>query len=251
MTAFRIALLGILPATALYAGDEDAGAAARARAIEARGSCFIRLSTVAGVNGVSYAGSGTDYRLLITVRDAATKQAAREKIGGDAWEGIPVLWSVASNQTVVAPAAEPAKPAASPNPSEPPPPGTNPAPPGTTHEPDCDIVRAQVGLPALRRPVGGTSWKSWVPCKVWLRSVAGPGGSHSYLYTKHRPGCGYRDGLFSPVVREGFTAPFEVRGSDISWWRQVAQDVENKFPAPTPPLQPKTTPYRRDAPVGR
>jgi len=241
-----IGLLALFAAASLYAED-DAVAVARERAGEIRARCVTRLDGVPGITSVSYAGSGTDYRLLISVQDYIAKAAVRQKLGGDSWEGLAILWSVASTQTVAAPREEPAR---TDKPRAPaPPPATKPEPAPPAEEPDCDIVRAQLGLPALHRPVGGTSWKSWVPCKVWLRSVAGPGGGHSYLYAKHRPGCGYQDGLVSRVVREGFLTPTELRGSDVSWWRQVGQDVENKFTPPPPPMTPKTTPYRRDAPV--
>jgi hypothetical protein len=240
----HIGLLAVFAAATLHAEDE-AAAVARERAGEIRARCVTRLDGVPGVTSVSYAGSGTDYRLLISVQDYLAKAAVRQKLGGDSWEGLAVLWSVTSTQTVTAPKEEPERP---PTPA-PPPPATKPEPASPDAEPDCDIVRAQLGLPPLHRPVGGTSWKSWVPCKVWLRSVAGPGGGHSYLYAKHRPGCAYQDGPVSRVVREGFLTPTELRGSDVSWWRQVGQDVANKFPPPPPPMIPKTTFYRRDAPV--
>jgi hypothetical protein len=87
------------------------------------------------------------------------------------------------------------------------------------------------------------------PLPVWLRAVQGPGGGHSYLYTKHRPGCPFQDGLASQVYREGFLYPTELRGSDSSWVRQVAQDLDSKFPMPPPPMVPKSTPYRPDVPT--
>ena len=227
------------------AAEEDPVAVARERAGEVRARCVTRLDGVAGVSSVNYAGSGTDYRLLIVIQNHIAKAAAREKLGGDAWEGLGIHWTVLSNQTVAAPTPErkPADPAATPPPATLP----QPTPPSTPNgEPDCDIVRAQLRLPAMRHPVGGNSWKSWIPCKVWLRSVNGPGGGHSYLHAKHRPGCVYQNGLVSPVVREGFLTPNELRGSDVSWWRQVAQDLGNQFPPPAPPMQPKTGFYRRD-----
>lgn len=241
-----LALTGFL-ALALCPATQDELPQIQVADIRAR--CLTRLDGIPGIISVGYVGSGTNYRILIVLRDYTAKLAAREKLGGDKWEGLPVLWSVTSTATVVAP---PAAPVDDPKPTDPPPAVSKaPLPAAANGEPDCDIVRSQMGLPAMRRPVGGNSWKSWIPCKVWLRSVVGAGGGHSYLYTKHRPGCGYRDGLASEVYREGFLYPTELRGSDRNWWGQVAQDLQHKFPAPPPPMQPKTTPYRRDVATGQ
>jgi hypothetical protein len=214
--------------------QEDPAAAARLRAIDAHARCITQLSEVDGISSVNYAGAGADYRLMIVVRDTAAKLAAQKKIGGDTWEGLPILWTVTqkpftSPQTTTIAAPPPAAAAAKqPEPAAAP--ANSTAAPQTPSIPDCDIVRAQVGLPAVRRPVGGGSWKSWIPCKVWLRAVQGPGGGHSYLYTKHRPGCPFMDGLISPVYREGFLYPTELRGDDGVWMRQVQQDLDGKFP---------------------
>jgi hypothetical protein len=253
--ALLAAILGLAAGPTLHPQD-DAAALAHSKAVDVRSRCITLLDGVEGVTSVNYAGSGGEYRLLISVRDYTAKEAVRRKTGGDSWEGLTILWTVtnggftnAANRTIAAP-REPAPqdPAAFP---QDPPPAARPAPPPAAAPdiPDCDIVRAQYGLPPVRHPVGNGSYKSWVPCKVWLRAVQGPAGGHSYLYTKHRPGCPFMDGLASSVYREGFLYPTELRGSDSSWQRQVAQDLDAKFPRPPPPMVPKTTPYRPDTPA--
>ncbi len=260
MRHFRRMVLAVTAAAglAIPATAQEEAALSRERATEAKAKCVSLLEGVDGVSSVNYAGSGTDFRLLIVVRDYAAKLAARQKLGGgETFEGVKVMWTIAGSgaglvqavPTNLAPpdnGAQPKPPAVPPAP----PPGANEPAPVPAGEPDCDIIRAQLGLKALRHPVGGNSWKSWTPCQVWLRAVQGPGGGHSYLYTKHRPGCIYQDGLYSEVYREGFLYPTELRGSDSSWSRQVSQDLEHKFPKPPPPMQPKSGPYRRDTPTG-
>jgi hypothetical protein len=240
MTHARWLVLSALVALPFPAAAEDDEAVARARlgAADVRARCVTTLNAIDGVTSVNYAGIGLDYRLMIVVRDDAARLAAREKLGGDAFEGLPVLWSVTRKPPPgAATAAAP--------PAVKPPPQVAPNPPPM---PDCDILRARYGLPALRRPVGGGSPKSWIPCKVWLRAVQGPGGGHSYLYTKHRPGCVFQDGLASAVYREGFLYPFELRGDDKSWVRQVAQDLDSKFPPAEPLMQPKSGPVPPEVP---
>jgi hypothetical protein len=234
------------------AQDEDA---VRNRVAETRTKCVTLLDGVDGVTSVNFAGSESKYRLLISVRDYIAKDAAKKKIGGDAYEGVPILWTVTrtvftkpETQTIAMPQAPAAE-----NPDKPvevkPLPKTPSAASADPDIPDCDIVRAQLGLPALHRMVGGVSWKSWVPCQVWRRSVQSSGGGHTYLYTKHRPGCPFQDGLASDVYREGFLYPFEIRGSDLNWQWGVAQDLAAKFPRPMPAMTPKTGYYRRDTPT--
>lgn len=244
------AMTGIL-ALAFLAGsasaqDEDGAAMARIRATDARARCVTLLDDVDGVTSVSYAGSGIDYRLMIVVRDHPARLAALKKLGGDRCEGLPVLWTV-TQKTFTRPGTTTIAAMPESAPGAPAPRATRD---GTTGPsiPDCDIIRAQHGLPAVRRPVGGSSWRSWIPCKVWLRAVQGAGGGHSYLYTKHRPGCVFQDGLTSEVYREGFLYPTELRGSDSLWARQVAQDLAHKFPAPPPPMRPKSGPVRPEVP---
>ena len=224
--ALILILLAALP-------QEDPQAAARSRAIDARARCVTQLNEIEGITSVNYAGAGTDYRLMIVARDLTAKLAAQKLTGGDTWEGMPILWTVTQKPytspqttTIAAPPKQPETAPAAPN--------SIAGGQQTPTIPDCDIVRAQVGLPSVRRPVGGSSWKSWIPCKVWLRAVQGPGGGHSYLYTKHRPGCPFMDGVISPVYREGFLYPTELRGSDSSWVRQVEQDLDGKFPPQAP-----------------
>lgn len=243
-------LLGLLLA---LAQDEDA---ARNQAAAARDKALSILEGSAGVTSVNYAGSDGKYKVLIVVRDYIAKDDARKKLGSmEKVEGVPIHWTVtrttyvnASNQTIAM-----APETATDNPDKPVDVKPIPKPSRTTETPadipDCDIVRAQLGLPALHRPVGGTSWKSWVPCQVWRRSVQSSGGGHTYLYTKHRPGCPFQDGLASEVYREGFLYPFEIRGSDSNWAAGVKQDLAAKFPRPMPPMTPKQGYYRPDTPT--
>lgn len=261
MTHVRWTVLAVLAALAfpVSAQEEEAVAMAKIRATDVRARCVTALDAVDGVTGVNYAGSGIEYRLMIVVRDYPAKLAAQKKIGGDSFEGLPVLWTVVNKSftrpetmTIAINPEATAKPAASAPTPKPVEPVARAARDGSSAPeiPDCDIVRAQYGLKAVRRPVGGSSWKSWIPCKVWLRAVQGPGGGHSYLYTKHRPGCVFQDGLASAVYREGFLYPTELRGSDSLWADQVAQDLDHKFPPPAPPMQRKSGPVRPEVPSG-
>jgi hypothetical protein len=255
MIQVRGALLAAIAAVffaPLLPSQEDEAVLARSKAIEVHSRCMTLLDGIDGISSVSYAGSGSDYRLLISVRDYTVKQTAKQKLGGDSWEGMRILWTVTnpnfatSTKTIAAPQEpapqDPAAPQASPS-------LTRQDPAVMPGIPDCDIVRAQMGLPPVRHLVGGGSWKSWVPCKIWLHAVEGAGGGHSYLYTKHRPGCPFQDGLCSAVYREGFLYPFSLRADDSNWRRQVAQDLGAKFPPPPPPMLPKATPYRPDVPT--
>jgi hypothetical protein len=95
LVAAAIALVGAAPALA----QEDARFAegqARQRASEIRLRCSGLLSGLDGVTSVNVAGSGTDYRLILVVRDYVVKAAAREQLGGDAYDGLKVIWSVMS-----------------------------------------------------------------------------------------------------------------------------------------------------------
>lgn len=252
-----LALCVLSTTTTLSAQDGgDAAADARGRALEAKTSCVNRLEGTDGVGSVNFAGAGTDYRFLVIVRDPTVKEAARKLIGGDKWEGFPILWLV--TRPAAPPPSDPAaleteqEIVADAIPQAPEPAAGETAPqarPPGPQIPDCDIVRAQLRLPAVRHPVGNGSTKSWIPCKVWLRAVQGPGGGHSYLHTKHRPSCPFQDGLVSQVYREGFLYPTDLRASDSLWGHQVKQDLGNRPQAPPPP-QRKPAPVRKDVPTG-
>jgi hypothetical protein len=96
---------------------------ARYKASDLRAGAEVELSTLPGVVSVGLGGSGTDYRLIVVVRDLAAKLGARERLGGDAYGGVKILWCVTaapaeSPRPAAAPVARPA-PAA---PLPPPPP---------------------------------------------------------------------------------------------------------------------------------
>ncbi len=94
-------LLAALPAQA----QEDARFAegqARQRASEVRLKCLVRLEDLGGVGSVNSGGSGTDYRLVIVVRDAAVREAARARLGGDLFEGLKVIWTLSASATSTA-----------------------------------------------------------------------------------------------------------------------------------------------------
>lgn len=103
-TILVLILAGTLPALA----NENVEARVRASDVQLR--CAGDLSLLPGVTSVNLAGSGTDYRLIIVVRDLPAKLAARERLGGDTVEGVKVMWSV-SNPAAAAPVLAPPPPA--------------------------------------------------------------------------------------------------------------------------------------------
>src|SRR5215468_5104542 len=154
MIQVRGALLAAIAAVLfapLLPSQEDEAALARSKAIDVHSRCVTLLDGIDGVSSVSYAGSGSDYRLLISVRDYTVKQAVKQKVGGDSWEGLRILWTVTNPNfsTVSTRAVAAVQP---PAPQDPAAPQASAAPakedpvlmPGM---PDCDIVRAQMGLP--------------------------------------------------------------------------------------------------------
>src|SRR5882757_5553386 len=98
---------------------------ARMRAQEMRQECAAALESIDGVGSVGLGGSGTDYRIVIAVRDTATQRQVRDLVG-DAYGGVRILWSIAgAPRPAPLPAApeEPARPLTRP---EPPPERLNP-----------------------------------------------------------------------------------------------------------------------------
>lgn len=119
----RAAALLILTATLPALANEDARLAAgeaRFQATEVQLRCGAALSSLDGLGGVNLAGSGTDYRLIIVVRDLQAKLQAREILGGDVYGGVKVLWSV-SNPAAAPAVQRPAAPAPVARPYNPPP----------------------------------------------------------------------------------------------------------------------------------
>lgn len=97
---------------------------ARYKASDLRASAEVELSTLPGVVSVGLGGSGTDYRLIVVVRDLAAKLGARERLGGDAFGGVKILWCVAAApsdtaRSAPAPVARPAPPPPPPAPAMP------------------------------------------------------------------------------------------------------------------------------------
>lgn len=96
---------------------------ARYKASDLRASAEVELSTLPGVVSVGLGGSGTDYRLIVVVRDLAAKLGARERLGGDAYGGVKILWCVtAAPAETPRPAAAPVARPAPAAPLPPPPP---------------------------------------------------------------------------------------------------------------------------------
>ena len=67
---------------------------ARQNAQEVRSSCAGTLLFVEGVDSVGTGGIGTQYRLLIVVRNLSAKHDARKRLGGDTFKGLPIVWFV-------------------------------------------------------------------------------------------------------------------------------------------------------------
>jgi hypothetical protein len=67
---------------------------ARDRADEARRKCASLVAGTDGLTSIGMAGSGTDYKLLLVVRDPAVKKSIQDRLGGDRCDGLPIVWSV-------------------------------------------------------------------------------------------------------------------------------------------------------------
>jgi hypothetical protein len=97
--------------------DPVQAADARERADGARRKCAGLVAGTDGLSTIGMAGSGTEYRLLLVVRDPAVKKTLQDRLGGDQLDGIPILWSVRNATAVAQPPAPPA--AAAPEPEAP------------------------------------------------------------------------------------------------------------------------------------
>src|SRR5678810_208334 len=106
----------ILLAALLLAQDAAQPAEARERADGARRKCAAVIAGTDGLSTIGMAGSGTDYKILLVVRDPAVKKSIQDRLGGDVVDGIPLLWSVKNSTATAAPAPVPA-PAVDPEPA--------------------------------------------------------------------------------------------------------------------------------------
>ncbi|HLY07889.1 MAG TPA: hypothetical protein VKW04_01165, partial [Planctomycetota bacterium] len=205
--------------------------------------CAAALESVAGVASVGVGGSGTDYRLLVAVRDAATQRSVRELIG-DAYGGVRIVWSIAERPTRAALAEPPGErfPPLVVAPAPAPPPAPDRQNPWNASALDCDIVRDYLHLKPVTHPAG--NGKSWAPCQILKRTTLGPGGSTSFSYTAHRPDCPIRlgrvgepagsDQVLAWIFRQGITPPtggaFTLPSSDWAWSLQAAADMASRMP---------------------
>lgn len=238
---------------------------ARDRGVEMRLECAAALAEVDGVGTVGLGGTGTDYRLLIVVRNAATQKQVRELIGGDEYGGLKIVWSIADPER--RPPPPPPEPFAE-KPRMPPPqpePFSERANPWNAAVTDCDIIRDYLKLKRVSHPSG--NGMSWVPCQVLKRTQIGPGGGHSFSYTNHRPDCPVRlgrvgeppwsDAYIAWVFRQGITPAtgtnFTIPSDGWAWAAQVAADMASRLPNvregagaygwPTPYPYPDYYPY--------
>lgn len=233
-------------ATPLFAQDLSPEAHARLKGTEARYKASSLLEVIDGVSSVGLGGSGTDYRILIVVRDYGVKAAAKKAIGGDELAGVKVMWTVTGSvgstpytpppQATYIPGAVPVQAANAPSTY-----GVDPNNPWQTSVTDCDIIRDHLKMRKMSHPTGDGRY--WGPCQTLQRSTLGPAGGHTFIFTKHRPDCSIRLGRIgmpswsdhymawvfqkgiTPAVRAGFLWPFELRGSDSLWQKQVSQDM--------------------------
>ena len=101
-----IAVLGLLLGSApLLAQDAVERADARDRADAARRK--VAGFAVGTDATVGLAGSGTEFRLLVVVRDPVEKKALKDLVGGDRCDGIPILWSMRNSVAPAPPTAPP------------------------------------------------------------------------------------------------------------------------------------------------
>ena len=93
-----------LIAALLLTQDPVQAADARERADGARRTCAGLVAGTDGLSTIGMAGSGTEYKLLLVVRDPAVKKAIQDRLGGDQVNGIPILWSVKNPTATALPA---------------------------------------------------------------------------------------------------------------------------------------------------
>lgn len=225
------------------AAQDDVESALR-KARDAREKAERLLKGFDDATVVGFGGGGGAFRLMISCRDAAALDEARKRLGGDAVDGVPILWSFRK----AAPPPE-AKPVPLPEPAPAQPPKPEPLPKGAGDEPpwkasitDCDIIRDHLKLKPIEHPIGNGRFRA--PCQLIQRSVIGAGGGHTYLFTKHRDECPIRLGRvaqppwadnfvawvfqkgITPAQRGGFLSPFELRADDKFWDQQATEEMK-------------------------
>lgn len=225
---------------ALAVQDDPAGSDrwARDHARAMREECAAALASVDGVTSVGVGGSGTDYRILVAVRDGGTQRQVRDLIG-DRYGGVRIVWSVAGpSRPVPSPGLPPARPF--PPPPEPAPDRANA---WNASFLDCDIIRDYLRLQPQSHPSG--DGKFWTPCRLSRRTTVGPGGVSSFSYTDHRPDCPIRlgrvgeppgaDHFIAWVFRSGRTPPtggqFTLPSNEWAWGVQAAADLASRMPS--------------------
>ena len=164
-----IALLAAL----LLAQDAVQLADARERAAEARRKCASLVVGTDGLSSIGLAGSGTDYRILLVVRDPAVKKSLQDRLGGDQCGGIPILWSVKNTAAAVPLGAD--SPAA--------PPAVAPEPPGETGDPSTLDYRRRWWPTQIWTYTPPGWWRPWI---VWEYD----NGWHAYKLRRRDYGSG-------------------------------------------------------------
>ena len=240
-------LCGILLATVtLFAQDQKKiqEQTARVNADESRRKCGNLVEGLDGVLSVGMGGTGTEYRLLISVRDNQAKQAAQKALGGDTYEGLKILWSVRSNAPAAS--AAPQAPAPLPLPAVVAPlPGAGQTVAASGTGPsvyDCDIIREHMKLRPISHPRGDGA--SYEPCRLMKRTVEGGAvNPPPVLYAKHRPDCPvYAGRVAQPAVADSFVAWVFRQGASVIT-PEGTPHVSDLRPGVTPPPAYPTYPY--------
>ena len=203
------------------------------------------IKAITGVLDVSVGGLTDDLRIIIRVDSAETKDAVK-KLTGEKLDGykvyIQITAPVQSQPKSTTTTTEPLKKAKVEKEPQFPEDRDNVWKAAVQ---DCDIVRDHLGLKEVTRK--NKEGKVVEPCRLVLRQVIQAGGGHSYYYTKHRADCPVRLGHvkqpdwadaylkwvftqgFGPVARGSFLWPFELKGSDRLWLKQVRDDLMSRL----------------------
>src|SRR5438093_5792835 len=141
-----MAIFAAIVAISTGAWAQDDPEAALRKAKEAREKCERLLAGVEDATVLGHGGGGTVYRIMISCGDEKARDEAKKRFGGDAVDGIAILWSF---RKAAAPPAEKADPKdvpiAPPAPKEREkklsPWESDPENPWKASATDCDIIR--------------------------------------------------------------------------------------------------------------